>query len=62
MERTPVSQIEGLALSIRRATKEETYEWANGYLIVYRRDTLEKVATVHEDHIFDENGNHFVRD
>jgi hypothetical protein len=62
IERRPLSEIEGMPLSVRRARKEETYEWGNDYLIVYRTDTQEKVGSVKADDFFDADGNRFVMD
>jgi hypothetical protein len=61
-EQKSFKDIRGIPVTIRKANPKyynETKLWADGFLVIERKDTGKIIATVHQTGLFDEIGNYF---
>lgn len=63
-QRAMISCIMGISMKLRRATMKDRRDdftdlAISAWYVLYRIDNNEVVAWIHEDNIFDRDGNHF---
>lgn len=62
IERNDFNSIEGISLKFRKPNPVNSLEcddYRKGYVYLVRIDNQKIVAQIHEDDLFDENGNRF---